>query len=105
MPTRSRTTRHVLSATGVLLAGLILVGLTSSVDAQSGQGKKREPQKLSNAQLREGLHVLQATKKMLQGADHDYGGHRVKSIKAIDAAEHQLQLALRSQHKNAGNKA
>jgi hypothetical protein len=83
----------------LVLAGFIAGCLASPAEAAPGQGKKREPQSVSNAQLREGLNVLQATKKMLQGADHDYGGHRVAAIKAIDAAEHQLRLALRSQHK------
>lgn len=92
----------VFSAVKPLLAGLIVICLASPGPAARGQATKREPQKVSNAQLREGLHVLQATKKMLQGADHDYGGHRVEAIKAIDAAEHQLQLALRSQHKGKG---
>jgi hypothetical protein len=84
----------------LVLAGLIAGCLASPVLSAPGQGKKREPQNISNAQLREGLHVLQSTKKMMQGADHDYGGHRVAAIKAIDAAEHQLKRALQSQPKS-----
>ena len=96
------STRKVLLASGLLFAGLALSCLTTSASADPGNKQpKREPQQVSNAQLREGLHVLQATKKMLQGADHDYGGHRVAAVKVIDAAEHQLTLALRSQHKRA----
>jgi hypothetical protein len=92
-------TGQIVSAAGLLLAGLILVCLASPAKAvPPGKGLKREPQQLSNAQLREALYVLQATKKMLRSADHDYGGHRVAAIKEIDAAEHQLKLALRSQH-------
>jgi hypothetical protein len=78
-----------------LAAGFVLSLLPSVADAKP----KREPQRVSNAQLREAIHVLQATKKTLEGADHDYGGHRVDAIKAINAAEHQLRLALGSQHK------
>lgn len=92
-------TRKLWLTSGLLFAGFVLSCATTPASARQGKGAQREPQRLSNAQLREGLHVLQATKKMLQGADHDYGGHRVASIKAINAAEHQLSLALHSQHK------
>lgn len=93
------STGKVLLASGLLFAGLALGCLTPASAGPSNQ-LKREPQRVSNAQLREGVHVLQATKKMLQSADHDYGGHRVAAIKAIGAAEHHLTLALRSQQKN-----
>jgi hypothetical protein len=101
------STHKVLLTSGLLFAGLALSCLATPASGGPGNNAKREPQKVSNAQLREGLHVLQATKKMLQAADHDYGGHRVASIKAIGAAEHQLTLALRSQHKQTapGGKA
>jgi hypothetical protein len=93
-------TRKSASAAGLFLAGLILVFLASpALAVPPGKGSKREPQRLSNTQLREALSVLRATKKILQSADHDYGGHRVAAVKEIDAAEHQLRLALRSQHK------
>ncbi len=88
-----------ISVARLLLAGLILVCLVSpALAVPPGKGARREPQRLSNAQLREAVYVLQATKKMLQSADHDYGGHRVTAIREINAAEQQLRLALRSQH-------
>jgi hypothetical protein len=62
------------------------------------QAAKKESQKESNEQLREALQVLRVTKKTLEGADHDYGGHRVEAIKDIGAAEHQLRLALHHAH-------
>ncbi len=99
MSTCSRTFGKGSSTIGLMWAGLILGCLVSTVVAAPGQGAKRKPQKASNAQLREGFNVLQATKKILQSADNDYGGHRVDAIKAIDAAEHQLRLALRTQQK------
>ena len=58
------------------------------------------PQKLSNTQLHEALHVLQATKLTLEGADHDYGGHRVEAVRAIGAVQRQLKLALETQGKH-----
>jgi hypothetical protein len=90
----------------LFLAGLVLMSLPSSAEASLRRARKREPQRVSNAQLHEALHVLQVTKKTLEGADHDYGGHRVASIKAIGAAQHQLKLALQTQTKTgkAGGK-
>jgi hypothetical protein len=88
------------SSAGLLCTVLYLGCLASpALAVPPGKAPKREPQKLSNAQLREAVAVLQATKKMLQSADHDYGGHRVDAIRDIDSAERQLSLALRSQHK------
>jgi hypothetical protein len=102
----SWNTHRIIPFCSLLLAGLALNCLSLPALAGAGKGSKREPQRVSNAQLREGLDVLQATKKLLKGANHDYGGHRLAAIKAIDAAEHQLKLALRSQQKgkNPGGK-
>ena len=36
---------------------------------------------------------LQAARRELQTAAHDFGGHRVDAIRAIDAAVKQLRLA------------
>jgi hypothetical protein len=95
------TIRKVSVTSCVLLAGLAVACMTVPANAGPGNGAKREPQAVSNAQLREGLHVLQTTKKMLEGADHDYGGHRVAAIRAIGVAERQLTRALHWQHKGA----
>src|SRR6516225_6355425 len=88
------------------LVGVCLTAFTAEaaflrphLRSQVAQAAKKESQKQSNEQLREALHVLQVTKKTLEGADHDYGGHRVDAVKAIGAAEHQLKLALGAHHK------
>jgi hypothetical protein len=100
MFTRRSPTRTVLLTSCLFLAGLALMSLPASAQASLRRTQKREPQRISNAQLREALHVLQVTKKTLEGADHDYGGHRVDAIKAIGAAQHQLKLALETQTKS-----
>lgn len=97
----SRLTGTLLLASGLLVLGSTIEGLAAPVPARPGKQIKREPQRVSNAQLHEALHVLQATKRTLEAADHDYGGHRVEALKAIGAAERQLRLALQSQHKHA----
>jgi hypothetical protein len=98
MFTRRFAPRTAFLTSGLLLTGLILACLPASADAARRQAlrqaAKREAQSVSNAQLREALHVLQATKQTLEAADHDYGGHRVEAIKAIGAAQHQLKRAL-----------
>ncbi len=105
-------TQWIIPGTAFLTSSLFLAGMTLaclpvSADAAPRQVAKREPQSVSNAQLREALRVLQATKKTLEGANHDYGGHRVEAIKAIGAAQHQLKLALGSpaKSKKPGGKA
>jgi len=103
-------TRTVFLASGLLVAGLGLTCLSAPVDAaprRAARTTKREPQRVSNAQLHEALHVLRVTKTTLEGADHDYGGHRASAVKAIGAAQHQLKLALHTQtkQKNPGKGA
>jgi hypothetical protein len=78
----------------VALGGLALAGVSAAAEKA-----KPEPQAASNHQLVEAMHVLQATKKTLEAADHDYGGHRADAVKAIGAAHHQLKLALEFVHK------
>ena len=49
-----------------------------------------EPHPEINAAIR----ALERAKLHLQSAAHDFGGHRVEAIRAIDAALVQLKLAL-----------
>jgi hypothetical protein len=53
-----------------------------------------EPQKLSDAQLRTQLPVLEQTIGVLERADHDYGGHRKQAVADLKAAVAQLKKAL-----------
>jgi hypothetical protein len=48
----------------------------------------------THQQLVQSLHVLQSTKKTLEMADHDYGGHRAAAVHDIGKAERQLREAL-----------
>jgi hypothetical protein len=43
--------------------------------------------------IRSAIVELQEAKKELQSAAHDFGGHRVDAIRAIDGALKQLRLA------------
>jgi hypothetical protein len=58
------------------------------------------PQKVSNMELVQALQTLQSIKKTLEGADHDYGGHRADAVRDIGKAEKQLRQALHAVHKH-----
>jgi hypothetical protein len=45
-------------------------------------------------QIRAALGALRDAKAHLEHAAHDFGGHRVEAIKAIDDAIHQLEICL-----------
>jgi hypothetical protein len=45
-------------------------------------------------QIEDALRALQAAKNHLQEAAHDFGGHRVDAIRAIDEADHQLRICM-----------
>jgi hypothetical protein len=44
--------------------------------------------------LRHALREMRAAKKHLEEANHDFGGHRVEAIKALDEAIKQIEVAL-----------
>jgi hypothetical protein len=46
-------------------------------------------------EIRGAIRALERAKAHLQRAAHDFGGHRVEAIAAIDRALEQLNLALR----------
>lgn len=54
-------------------------------------GALQEP----HPQINGAIRALEAAKDHLQRAAHDFGGHRVKAIRAVDAALVQLRLALK----------
>lgn len=46
-------------------------------------------------EIREAIGALRNARAHLEHADHDFGGHRVEAIKAIDESIHQLQDCLK----------
>jgi hypothetical protein len=46
-------------------------------------------------EIREAIGSLRVAKDHLEHAAHDFGGHRVEAIKAIDESLHQLQDCLK----------
>jgi hypothetical protein len=45
-------------------------------------------------QIEAALHALSNAKEHLEHAAHDFGGHRVDAIRAIDEADRQLRICL-----------
>jgi hypothetical protein len=45
-------------------------------------------------QIEDALRALHAAKDHLEHAAHDFGGHRVDAIHAIDEADRQLRICL-----------
>jgi hypothetical protein len=88
-----------------LLAVTVVLGLMSVTPAmmtatphqegkkQEKREERREPNE-RHPHIRAAIHELEEAKKELQRADHDFGGHKVEAIEAIDNALKQLRLAL-----------
>jgi hypothetical protein len=77
-----------------ILAGL-LVGIPTflaagAISARAGQAKKKE----RHPHIRAAIRELREAKRELEHADHDFGGHRVEAIEAINVAIKQLETAL-----------
>jgi hypothetical protein len=78
----------------VLASGIALGGMCTLVCPTASADPGRE--KLEHhPHLRRSLHELREARKELQTADHDFGGHRVKAIEAVDVAIKQIEVALR----------
>ncbi len=48
----------------------------------------------SHHHIHEAIDALRAARADLNAASHDFGGHRVDAIRAIDESIHQLQICL-----------
>ena len=77
-----------------LLTAVLTVPLAASTQptkpVRPVRGVVQEP----HPQIMAAIRALEAARLHLQRAAHDFGGHRVKAIRAIDAALVQLKLAL-----------
>jgi hypothetical protein len=82
--------RALALAGGLFLASAGLLPALSAPRAEAG-----EEQRERHPEIHRALHEMREAKKYLEKADHDFGGHRVKAIKDLDRAIHQLELALK----------
>jgi hypothetical protein len=49
----------------------------------------------SHHEIHEAMESLKHAKEHLEHAAHDFGGHRVEAIRAIDEAQHQLEICMK----------
>jgi hypothetical protein len=83
--------RSIAVVTFTVLLALPLVAVTQPTKrALPVAGTVQEP----HPQIMAAIRALEAAKLHLRSAAHDFGGHRVKAIRAVDGALVQLKLAL-----------
>ena len=66
-----------------------LAALCASSTVSLAEGRERHPA------IRRAIAALRAARNDLEHADHDFGGHRVEAMEAVDRAIQQLDVALR----------
>lgn len=66
------------------LAAIALMMMLSSPSPAAGK----------HPQIEDALRALAGAKAHLEHAAHDFGGHRVDAIRAIDEADRQLRICL-----------
>lgn len=71
-----------------LMSLFAVIALVLALSPASPAAGERHPQ------IRAAMRSLENAKDHLQHAAHDFGGHRVEAIRAIDEAHHQLELCL-----------
>lgn len=79
------TRRQASVASIVALAGMSMAASTAAL----AEGRERHPT------IRRAIQALRAARNDLEHADHDFGGHRVEAMGAVDRAIEQLEVALR----------
>lgn len=70
-----------------LISSLAVLALMLAVSSPSPAFGK-------HPQIEDALHALHNAKDHLEHAAHDFGGHRVDAIHAIDEADRQLRICL-----------
>ena len=76
--------------TVVVTSSLFVAGLgTLGRPAIGAQRVERHPH------IRAAIRELRESKRELETAAHDFGGHRVRAVRACDHAIEQLELSLR----------
>ena len=82
-----------------LFAATVVLGLMTATPAMmtataAPPQKEKHERNEQHPHIKAAIHELEEAKKELQTAAHDFGGHRVEAIEAIDNALKQLRQAL-----------
>ncbi len=78
----------------VLALPLALIAATPSGPARPATAVSVRSYPEPHPEINAAIRSLERAKLHLQNAAHDFGGHRVEAIRAIDGALVQLKLAL-----------
>ncbi len=71
----------------MIISGLV-VAVTLWLTVPSAMAAERHPR------IKAAISALEAARKEMQEANHDFGGHRVAALASCDEAIKQLQLAM-----------
>lgn len=91
-----------LFAVTLMFAVMAMTPTVMMAQAGAGKGAAAGAQKAGrerHPKIRQAIRALQGAKEDLQDASHDFGGHRVEALEAVNNALKQLQLALEADKK------
>ena len=71
-----------------ILSSFALLALLLALSPASPAGER-------HPEIQAALNALQNARAHLQSASHDFQGHRVDAMRAVDEAIHQLQICMR----------
>ena len=97
-----KKTVSVSSVTAALILSLIAIPCAFAQTAvqapapKAAMGMEKGEHKERHPEIHKAIRKLKAAKEDLEKAAHDYSGHRVKAIQAIDQALAELEQALAS---------
>jgi hypothetical protein len=83
----------------LLLAAGLFLGGWGVLSVFAGRAVAEEKEKERHPHIHAAIRELREARRDLEKADHDFGGHRVAAIKAIDHAIEQLEKALKHDKK------
>ena len=92
---RKLTSYLLAGSVAAATVGAVTVARVNTAHAQAAQATKagKGERKEKHPAIHAAINSLERAKKELEAAAHDFGGHRVDAIKAIDEALKQLRLA------------
>jgi hypothetical protein len=93
---------NYFSSAALLVAMISPVGAAApkvrqpAIPAQSQEDKRESAkgERERHPEIRAAIRALERTKKHLQDASHDFGGHRAEALESVDNAIKQLRQAL-----------
>ena len=85
----------------LLMMGLLTMMPASSMAQDTGGTPKAAHKKGGerHPKIRQAIKALEAAKEDLEDASHDFGGHRVEALEAVNNALKQLHEALEADKK------